>query len=110
MMVLARPVAVQPVQMFVRSFAEAVVQNFLDKKEVTERIVEVVKAFEKVDPAKVTAKSHFGNDLGLDSLDTVELCMAIEEEFCIQIPDAEAEKIHTVEDAINFVATHPQAK
>jgi NADH dehydrogenase (ubiquinone) 1 alpha/beta subcomplex 1, acyl-carrier protein len=90
--------------------AAVAAQNFLDKKEVTERIVAVVKAFEKVDPAKVTPKSHFGNDLGLDSLDTVELCMAIEEEFCVQIPDAEAEKIHTVDDAISFIATHPQAK
>ena len=85
-------------------------QNFLARDEVTERVVAVVKAFEKVEEAKVTDKSHFGNDLGLDSLDTVELCMAIEEEFCIQIPDAEAEKIFSVEDAVSFVATHPQAK
>ena len=85
-------------------------QNFLARDEVTERVVAVVKAFEKVEEGKVTGQSHFGNDLGLDSLDTVELCMAIEEEFCIQIPDAEAEKIFSVEDAVNFVATHPQAK
>merc|ERR1711964_136075 len=86
------------------------VQNFIARDEVTERVMAVVTAFEKVEQAKVTPTAHFGNDLGLDSLDTVELCMAIEEEFCIQIPDAEAEKIFSVEDAVNFVATHPQAK
>lgn len=85
-------------------------QTFLDRAEATERVIQVVKNFEKVDAAKVSAKAHFHTDLGLDSLDTVEICMALEEEFCIQIPDAEAEKIHTLEDAINFVATHPQAK
>lgn len=85
-------------------------QTFLDTKEVTQRVLEVVKGFDKVDPAKATEAAHFINDLGLDSLDVVELCMAIEEEFCITIPDAEAEKIHTTEDAIKFVAAHPQAK
>ncbi len=85
-------------------------QTFLARDEVTDRVLRVVKNMEKVDEAKVSAKAHFAKDLGLDSLDTVEVCMAIEEEFCIQIPDAEAEKIHTIEDAIDFVATHPQAK
>ena len=43
-----------------------------------ERVVQVLKGFEKVDPAKVTASAHFVNDLGLDSLDAVEVCMALE--------------------------------
>lgn len=85
-------------------------QTFLDRKEVTERVIQVLKNFEKVDPAKVTASAHFVNDLGLDSLDAVEVCMALEEEFVITIPDAEAEKILTAEDAIAFVSTHPNAK
>lgn len=92
----------------VRAFSE--VQSFLDKSEVTERIVNVVKGFEKVDSAAVNPTAHFAKDLGLDSLDAVEVVMAIEEEFCIAIPDAEAEKILSVEDAITFIATHPQAK
>lgn len=100
----------------------------------------------------MTPTAHFSNDLGLDSLDAVEVCMALEEEFgawklgaaaayrrealrrvapldlwfihlnrpspsapqppaaVITIPDAEAEKILSVEDAVSFVATHPQAK
>jgi len=53
-------------------------QTFLDRKEVAERVVQVLKGFEKVDPAKVTASAHFVNDLGLDSLDAVEVCMALE--------------------------------
>ena len=44
----------------------------------TERVLQVLKGFEKVDPAKVTASAHFVNDLGLDSLDAVEVCMALE--------------------------------
>ena len=55
--------------------------------------MEVVKAFEKVDPAKVTPSSSFKDDLELDSLDTVELVMAMEEEFAIEIPDTEADRI-----------------
>lgn len=97
-----------------RSFATAApagqVQSFLDKTEVTERVIAVLKNFEKVDAAKLTPTAHFSNDLGLDSLDAVEVSMALEEEFCITIPDAEAEKILSVQDAVAFVSTHPQAK
>lgn len=82
----------------------------LSESEVTERVLNVVKGFEKVDPAKVSAKSHFLNDLGLDSLDAVEVVMALEEEFVIEIPDSEAEKIQSVADAVNYIVTHPQAK
>ena len=92
----------------VRTFSAA--QAFLGKDEVTSRVFDVVKANEKVDPAKVVEAAHFINDLGLDSLDTVEVVMAIEEEFAIEIPDAEAEKILTCDDAINFLVAHPQAK
>ncbi|CAG9465734.1 unnamed protein product [Pedinophyceae sp. YPF-701] len=84
--------------------------SFVDKKEAADRIIEVVKNFDKVDPAKVEASSHFARDLGLDSLDTTEVVMAIEEEFGIEIPDAEADKIQTVSDAIEFISTTPGAK
>lgn len=83
---------------------------FLDRAEVADRVLKVVKSFEKVDPKAVSDKAHFVEDLGLDSLDTVEVVMAFEEEFCVEVPDAEAEKILTVEDAINFFSSHPQAK
>jgi len=56
-----------------------------------------------VDAAEVTAGAHFVNDLGADSLDTVELVMALEEEFNAEIPDEDAEKISTVGDAVNYL-------
>jgi acyl carrier protein len=56
-----------------------------------------------VDEEKVTPEASFANDLGADSLDTVELVMALEEEFGIEIPDESAEGIATVQDAVNFI-------
>eukprot|EP00958_Prasinococcus_capsulatus_P003308 scaffold304_cov409-Prasinococcus_capsulatus_cf.AAC.17 len=58
----------------VRMFGDAA---YLSKEEVTERVLQVVKNFQKVDPAKVSPESHFVNDLGLDSLDTVEVCLPL---------------------------------
>ena len=54
--------------------------------------------------------AHFQKDLGLDSLDTVEIVMAFEEEFGFEIPDNEAEKIDSIKSAVDFIASHPQAK
>lgn len=59
---------------------------------------------------QVTPTAHFQKDLGLDSLDTVEVVMAFEEEFGVEIPDAEADKILSTSDAISYIAAHPQAK
>ena len=59
-----------------------------------------------VDAAEVTPEASFIEDLGADSLDTVELVMALEEEFGIEIPDEEAEKIATVKDAIEYIKGH----
>jgi acyl carrier protein len=56
-----------------------------------------------VEPAKVTAEASFVEDLGADSLDTVELVMAFEEEFGIEIPDEDAEKMETVGDAVKYL-------
>jgi acyl carrier protein len=59
-----------------------------------------------VDEAEVTPQAKFIDDLGADSLDTVELVMALEEEFAIEIPDEDAEKITTVQDAIAYITEH----
>ncbi len=59
-----------------------------------------------VEAAEVTPEASFIEDLGADSLDTVELVMALEEEFGIEIPDEEAEKIATVKDAIEYIKGH----
>lgn len=82
----------------------------LSYEDVKERVLNVVKAFDKVDAAKVTAESNFQKDLGIDSLDAVELVMALEDEFVIEIPDVEAEKIQSTADAIQYISTHPHAK
>ncbi|CAL8466740.1 g6276 [Coccomyxa elongata] len=91
----------------VRAFSES---TYLDKNVVTDRVLNVVKNFDKVDPSKVTPTASFQKDLGLDSLDTVEVVMAFEEEFAVEIPDSEADKILSTSDAINYIAAHPQAK
>ncbi|XP_052185727.1 acyl carrier protein 2, mitochondrial-like [Diospyros lotus] len=93
-----------------RHLSEEVRGSFLDKSEVTDRVITVVRAFQKVDPSKVSPNAHFQNDLGLDSLDTVEVVMALEEEFGFEIPDNEADKINTINLAVDFIASHPQAK
>lgn len=59
-----------------------------------------------VDAEKVTPEASFVEDLGADSLDTVELVMAFEEEFGMEIPDEEAEKLRTVGDAINYITSN----
>ena len=59
-----------------------------------------------VDPEKVTAEASFVEDLGADSLDTVELVMAFEEEFGVDIPDEDAEQMRTVGDAISYLQEH----
>lgn len=59
---------------------------------------------------QVTPTAHFQNDLKLDSLNVVELIMAIEDEFALEIADDVAEKIHTVGDAIKFVSENPFSK
>jgi acyl carrier protein len=63
-----------------------------------------------VDEAEVTPKASFVDDLGADSLDTVELVMAFEEAFDIEIPDEDAEKIRTVQDAVNYIGAHAKDK
>ena len=62
-----------------------------------------------VDEEEVTPDASFVDDLGADSLDTVELVMALEEEFETEIPDEEAEKITTVQQAIDFIKSHAKS-
>ena len=68
-----------------------------------EKVVEVVVDQLSVDPDDVAIESTFIDDLGADSLDIVELIMAFEEEFGIEIPDSAAEKIKTVQDVVTFI-------
>ena len=75
--------------------------------DVEARVKSVVVEQLGVDESEVTNAASFVDDLGADSLDTVELVMALEEEFGTEIPDEEAEKITTVQLAIDYVNKHP---
>ncbi len=70
---------------------------------IEERVKKIVVEQLGVKAEEVTANASFVDDLGADSLDTVELVMALEEEFGCEIPDEEAEKIQTVQQAINYI-------
>ena len=71
-----------------------------------DRVKKVVVEHLGVEPEKVTEDASFIDDLGADSLDIVELVMAFEEEFGVEIPDDAAEKITTVKDAISYIDAH----
>ena len=77
--------------------------------DIASRVKSIIVEKLGVDEAEVTPEASFISDLGADSLDTVELVMAFEEEFGIEIPDEEAEKIQSVGQAIEYITAH-QAK
>ena len=74
--------------------------------DIEQRVKKIVAEQLGVNEAEIKTESSFVDDLGADSLDTVELVMALEDEFETEIPDEEAEKITTVQQAINYVAAH----
>jgi acyl carrier protein len=77
----------------------------MTKAEIEAKVKQAIVDKLGVEESKVTSEAHFINDLGADSLDTVELVMKFEEEFSIKIPDEDAEKITKVEDAVNYIET-----
>lgn len=76
--------------------------------DIEQRVKKIVAEQLGVNEPEVKNESSFVNDLGADSLDTVELVMALEEEFGCEIPDEDAEKITTVQQAIDYVTAHPK--
>ena len=74
--------------------------------DIAAKVQEIIVQQLGVDAAKVTPEASFVDDLGADSLDVVELVMAFEEEFGVEIPDEAAEKIATVKDAIDYLQAH----
>lgn len=71
--------------------------------EINEKVVAIIEEKLGVDKAEINPEASFTNDLGADSLDTVELIMEFEKEFGVNIPDDQAEKIATVGDAISYI-------
>jgi len=78
--------------------------------DIASRVKKIVVEHLKVDAEKATENAKFIDDLGADSLDTVELVMAFEEEFGCEIPDEAATKIRTIQDAIDYIEQHSDSK
>jgi acyl carrier protein len=81
----------------------------MSQVDVSNRVKQLIAENLGVDAAKVVESASFVDDLGADSLDTVQLVMALEDEFGLEIPDNAAEKITTVKAAIEYVETHADA-
>ena len=73
------------------------------EKSIEEKVKEIIVEQLGVNPEQVTPQAKFIEDLGADSLDTVELVMAFEEEFNVEVPDEEAEKLQTVGDVVKYI-------
>ena len=80
------------------------------EKTTEEKVKDIIVEQLGVNPEQVTPQASFIEDLGADSLDIVELVMAFEEEFSVEVPDEDAEKMTTVKDAIEYIEKHSKAK
>jgi acyl carrier protein len=81
-----------------------------DRMAVADKVKSIIVEQLGVDEEEVTPDASFVDDLGADSLDTVELVMAFEEEFGIEIPDEDAEKITRVKEAVDYIESHAKTK
>ncbi|XP_008788194.2 acyl carrier protein 2, mitochondrial-like [Phoenix dactylifera] len=82
----------------------------LEKQEVTDRVLDLLRSCPFIDPSKVSPTANFKIDLQLDMLDNVQVMVAAEEEFAVEIPNSEADKISSAAHLIAYIAAHPQAK
>ena len=80
------------------------------QKEIVEKVKQIISEQLGVEEAEVTPSASFTDDLGADSLDQVELVMAFEEAFGIEVPDEDAEKMTTVKDAVEYIDKHAKGK
>ncbi len=80
-------------------------RNFMSDKSIEERVKDIIVDQLGVSADQVTPEAKFVEDLGADSLDTVELVMALEEEFDVEVPDDEAEKLQAVKDVVSFISS-----
>ena len=94
-LILSRPNLTQP-------------PHFMSEKSIEDKVRDIIVDQLGVNAEQVVKDARFIEDLGADSLDTVELVMAFEEEFSIEVPDEEAEKLQTVGDVVSYVEEHSQ--
>lgn len=80
--------------------------NNLMSDNIESQVKEIIAAQLSVDPEKVTTDAKFIEDLGADSLDTVELVMAFEDKFSVEVPDEDAEKLKSVADVVAYIESH----
>lgn len=83
--------------------------NFMADKSIEEKVKDIIVEQLGVNPEQVTPQASFIEDLGADSLDIVELVMAFEEEFSVEVPDEDAEKLQTVGDVIKYIEERAKA-
>ena len=83
--------------------------NSMSEKSIEDKVRDIIVDQLGVNAEQVVKEARFIEDLGADSLDTVELVMAFEEEFSIEVPDEEAEKLQTVGDVVSYVEEHSQS-
>ena len=74
--------------------------------ELKDRVIQLIIEHLELDPADVVPEAHFIDDLGISSMDLWELVLVMEDEFGLEVPDEDLEKIGTIQDAINFITTH----
>ncbi|OMJ17610.1 Acyl carrier protein, mitochondrial [Smittium culicis] len=101
---VSAPSFIKPAMFAIPSMRSYSAAGGLTHDEIKERIFSVLNDFDKVKHENISETADFSKDLGLDSLDTVEVVMAIEEEFNVEIPDEEADSISTVAHAIKFIS------
>jgi acyl carrier protein len=75
----------------------------MSEKSISEKVIDIIVEQLGVNPEQVTESASFIEDLGADSLDTVELVMAFEEEFSVEVPDEDAEKLQTVGNVVDYI-------
>ncbi|KAG0332698.1 hypothetical protein BG000_009808 [Podila horticola] len=108
--VLAKNAAVVPRVSVAMNFARMYSAGAgLARSDVEKRVLDILAGFNKVDANKISLQANFNADLGLDSLDTVEVVMAIEEEFSIEIPDKDADEIKSAEQAVEYISKRDDA-
>uniref|UniRef100_A0A667I516 Acyl carrier protein n=1 Tax=Lynx canadensis TaxID=61383 RepID=A0A667I516_LYNCA len=90
-----------PVTQLCRQYSDA---PPLTLEGIKDRVLYVLKLYDKIDPEKLSVNSHFMKDLGLDSLDQVEIIMAMEDEFGFEIPDTDAEKLMCPQEIVDYIA------